>query len=442
MIPELQALEARPSVIRIPHQVDVPMTARVKRLVDTSAFRRLSQVSQLGLVSFVYPGATHTRFEHSLGVYRNTLLFMRRLQQDSFFASEIADAEREAVLVAALLHDVGHWPYCHPIEDIGLSGIPCHEDVAATILQSPQFEELIEKDWQFEIAMLIRLIANKPQTTNEKILCSIISGPIDVDKMDYLYRDSLHCGVPYGMNFDAPRLINSVCLNQQQNGIAITSKGKTAAEMLVFARYIMFSEVYWHHAVRSATAMLQRLFFDWHQQHADQCDAGSLSRLTDSAFVTLMKKSRDEFRCPDLLDGLFGSGRQLYKRAIDYNAHQNPDMYQALAHQPYHKLTEMGEQLGELLRSKFDLQIGPGELLIDAPPISLEVQFKVEINDGSSADSLERISPVVNALAKQQFDDFVKRVRVFVHPRLRPQLRDGAVNECLREVVSSTASNA
>ena len=85
----------------------------------------------------------------------------------------------------------------------------------------------------------------------------------------------------------------------------------------------------------------------------------------------------------------------------------------------------------------FTLKIGPAELLINAPPISLEVQFKVQINDGSSADSLESISPVVNALAKQQFDDFVKRVRVFVHPRLKSQLPDGAVDECLREIVSA-----
>jgi len=439
MIPELQALDGRPSVIRIPHQVDVPMTDRVMRLVDTSAFRRLSQVSQLGLVSFVYPGATHTRFEHSLGVYRNTLLFMRRLQQDSFFANEISDAEREAILVAALLHDIGHWPYCHPIEDIGLGGIPRHEQVASTILQSSEFEELFEKDWQFETAMLVRLIGNKPESTTEKILCSIISGPIDVDKMDYLYRDSLHCGVPYGMNFDAPRLINSICLNQQQTGIAITPKGKTAAEMLVFARYIMFSEVYWHHTVRSATAMLQRLFFDWYKQHADQCDAESLSGLTDSSFMALMMKSRDDLQSSDLSDlfnGLFGRSRQLYKRAVAYNANQNPDIYRALAHQPYENLIQMGEQLGERLCSKFDLKISPGQLLIDAPPINLEVQFKVEINDGSSADSLERISPVVNALAKQQFDDFVKRVRVFVHPKLKPLLPNGAVNGCLREVVA------
>ena len=86
-------------------------------------------------------------------------------------------------------------------------------------------------------------------------------GPIDVDKIDYLMRDSLHAGVPYGQHFDRRRLIGSLCLNEAGDGLAITDKGKTAAEMMVFARYVMFSEVYWHHAVRSATAMFQRAIF-------------------------------------------------------------------------------------------------------------------------------------------------------------------------------------
>ena len=83
------------------------------------------------------------------------------------------------------------------------------------------------------------------------ILGSMLSGPIDIDKMDYLVRDSLHAGVPYGRNFDQGRLIGSLCLNEAGDGLAISRKGQTAAEMMVFARYVMFSEVYWHHGVRA-----------------------------------------------------------------------------------------------------------------------------------------------------------------------------------------------
>ncbi|MEZ6077076.1 MAG: hypothetical protein R3C56_15830 [Pirellulaceae bacterium] len=92
--------------------------------------------------------------------------------------------------------------------------------------------------------------------------CSLLSGPVDIDKLDYLQRDSLHAGVPYGRNFDVNRLVSSLCVGQDGKSLAITEKGKTAAEMMVFARYVMFSEVYWHHTVRSATAMLQRLVYD------------------------------------------------------------------------------------------------------------------------------------------------------------------------------------
>jgi HD superfamily phosphohydrolase len=83
-----------------------------------------------------------------------------------------------------------------------------------------------------------------------KLLRSILSGPIDIDKMDYLERDSLHAGVPYGRHFDKQRLIQSLVLNAAGDGLALTHKGKTAAELMVFARYVMFSEVYWHRRAR------------------------------------------------------------------------------------------------------------------------------------------------------------------------------------------------
>ena len=444
MIPELQALDARPSVIRVPHQIDVPLTDRIKRLIDTPAFRRLANISQLGLVSLVYPGATHSRFEHSLGVYRNTLLFVRKLQQDANFVELVSEQDVEALVVAALLHDIGHWPYCHPIEDIGLKTITRHEDVAATILSGQQFTDLIDSDWSFDVSSLTRLIGNRPETDGEKVLCSIISGPIDVDKMDYLYRDSLHCGVPYGMNFDAPRLINSICLNGNQDGIAITPKGKTAAEMLVFARYVMFSEVYWHHAVRSATAMLQRAYYVFNLESENQISPTALSRLTDHSFTTTIAKAKSSGSAEpthatdsaDLINGLFGPRRELFKRVLDYNAHQNPEIYRQIAHQPYTKLVELGERISQELTRVSNQTIQPNEILIDAPPTGLEVQFKVEVNDGTNSDSLENISPVVNALAKQQFDDFVKRVRVFVHPRHRKTVDPKIVEESLRAILA------
>src|SRR5688572_23553526 len=126
-IPELQGLDARRRLIRIPHEIDIPISPRVQHIIDTAEFRRLARISQLGLVSLVYPAAHHTRFEHSLGVYRMALLYLKRLSHDPRFAAAITPCDGEIFVVAALLHDLGHWPFCHPIEDICLPGIPEHE---------------------------------------------------------------------------------------------------------------------------------------------------------------------------------------------------------------------------------------------------------------------------------------------------------------------------
>src|SRR5205807_9925753 len=130
-------------------------------------------------------------------------------------------------------------------------------------------------------------------------LRSMLSGPIDGDKIDYLARDSLHAGVPYGRNFDRRRLIGSMCLNESGDALAITEKGKTAAEMMVFARYVMFSEVYWHHGVRSATAMLQRAFFMLHER----LNLGELFRLTEAEWIAELRQTACGTPAAALLEG-------------------------------------------------------------------------------------------------------------------------------------------
>src|SRR5580658_6265101 len=105
-IPEVAALDGRGGLVRIPPELDVPLTPRVRALIDTSEFRRLAHISQLGLVSLVYPAAIHTRFEHALGVYRLALMFLRQLSYDERFSAAIGPADAETFLAAALLHDL------------------------------------------------------------------------------------------------------------------------------------------------------------------------------------------------------------------------------------------------------------------------------------------------------------------------------------------------
>src|SRR6266566_9633078 len=115
-LPEIAGLDARRGIVRIPPELDVPLTPRVRRLIDSAEFRRLARISQLGLVSLVYPAAHHTRFEHSLGVYRLALLYLKRLARDERFSAVIMRADAELLIAGALLHDLGHWPFCHPLE--------------------------------------------------------------------------------------------------------------------------------------------------------------------------------------------------------------------------------------------------------------------------------------------------------------------------------------
>jgi HD superfamily phosphohydrolase len=110
----------------VPNEQNVPFTPRVRALVDSAEFQRLREISQLGLVSRVYPGARHSRFEHALGVYDNALRFIGQLRNDERFRRLVDPHAAEVLIVAALLHDLGHWPFCHPIEDLG-ARMPPHE---------------------------------------------------------------------------------------------------------------------------------------------------------------------------------------------------------------------------------------------------------------------------------------------------------------------------
>ncbi len=434
-IPELISLTSSRGIIRIPMELDLPFTPRVRALVDTPQFQRLRGISQLGLVSRVYPGATHTRFEHALGVFHHVLKYLLHLGKDARFLEMMDRSSMELLMVAALLHDLGHWPYCHPIEDMRLAGLPRHEDFAARfLLADNELSDVLNKEWQVDPAMVHDVLVKKSDDPRMRLLRSVISGPIDVDKMDYLDRDSLHCGVPYGRNYDRSRLIESLVLNATGDGLALTMKGKTAAELMVFARYVMFSEVYWHHAVRSATSLFARAFFELHQQ----LDLEAFFLGDDATCQQMMREAGRGSLVEPLLAGLFGNRRQLYKRLMELSYDQQPESYQRLAHRPYEEIVSITAALIERLNQDKGLSLGPMSLIIDAPPVHREVEFKIDLYDprANSYRPLQEASPVVDALAKKQFDSYVKKVRIFVHPDVVGTLSQTAVRESLERVLA------
>ena len=432
-IPELTGLDSQHGTIRIPPEFGVPLTDRVRRIIDTEPFRRLAKITQVGLVSLVYPGARHTRFEHSLGVYRLALLLLKRLNHVPNFTSRVSERDAERFILTALLHDVGHYPFCHLIEDIKIDGLPHHETLAAEFIEESELAELLRKDWNVEPQEVINLLNGKTETSVDRLLATMLSGPIDIDKMDYLYRDSLHAGVPYGRQLDQDRLIGSLCLNASGDGLAITEKGKTAAELMIFARYVMFTEVYWHHAVRSATAMLQRLFSELYL--AGKVKFSQYVRCSEEEAIRFFLDASQGTPMEKLAQGLFGTRRIIYKRVAQYSILEQPEVYRLLAGKPYPFLCRCAEQLTESLNrqghrvsdaSGKSRTLVPTGILIDAPPVEKEVEFRIDVFYPKERcyRPLEAVSPVVRALAREQFDDYVKRVRIFATPELAKSLRE------------------
>ncbi len=435
-LPEVAGLDGAQAMLRIPAEIDVPLTPRVRAIIDTAEFRRLQRISQLGLVSLVYPAAIHTRFEHSLGVYRLALLFLRQLSYEPRFAKVVTAPDAELFIVAALLHDLGHWPFCHPIEDIRLPSVPQHELFANSFLLEGEIADALRDDWGIQPRDVVALLSGKPRDTKSRLLSSMLSGPIDIDKMDYLFRDSLHAGVPYGRNFDQGRLIGSLCPNAQASGLAITEKGKTAAEMMVFARYVMFSEVYWHHGVRAATAMLQRAFYLMH----GQLDLDGLFRLTEGPMIEQLTKIGGDGAAGDLLQGLFGPHRRLYKRLAQFGVNDASGIFEQLARRPYPWLAACAQQFAHQASTALGRVVAPHEILFDAPPVEREVDFNIDVYfpKEDAYRPLGEISPVVRALGTQ-FDDYVKRVRVFAHRRVVDDLQQlPQLSELLEEAIEKT----
>jgi hypothetical protein len=222
--------------------------------------------------------------------------------------------------------------------------------------------------------------------------------------------------VPYGRHFDQDRLLASLCLDQTGTAVAITAKGRTAAELMVFARYVMFSEVYWHHAVRAATAMLQRAV--WLVRPA--VDAARLIRTDDRGFVDWLTAAAGGTPAEPLVAGLFGTVRRLFKRAGSFDALDAPTVHAALAGLSYPAMARVSARLAETLSARLGRPIAAATLIVDAPPAAREVEFRLQVREPAAAGhawrNLANLSPVVRSLAHEQFDNLVKRVRVFAPP--------------------------
>lgn len=244
--------------IRDPLWGTITLDPTAVRIVDTGEFQRLRYIRQLGFAHLVYPGATHTRFDHALGVYHLTTTALRHLRERGGVPPEVWEGE-ELVPYAALLHDIGHYAYSHALEELETEHLPVHhEEVSQRFFASSQLRDALAPlglTAPDRIAELIR-------GDSEISLRGLVSGSLDLDKMEYLRRDARFCGVPYG-EVDVPRLLQGLQILQDpltgRYEVGVHEKAMAALESLLFAKYQMFRNVYWHHAVRAATALYKRI---------------------------------------------------------------------------------------------------------------------------------------------------------------------------------------
>lgn len=241
--------------IRDPLWGSIAVDPVAARLLDTPPVQRLRYVRQLGLAHLVYPGATHSRFEHAVGAYHLARRALANLREAGSLAG-IAPDEPAIISAAALLHDVGHYPFSHALEEIGA---PHHEMLSDALVTAGPVAEILRDGIGADApARVFALICGKSASP----LQGLISGSFDLDKMDYLRRDARMCGAPYG-EIDEDRMLQAMVLLEDPatgtKSIGVREKGLSAVEALLFAKYQMYRNVYWHHAVRSATAMYKRI---------------------------------------------------------------------------------------------------------------------------------------------------------------------------------------
>lgn len=267
---EVKGMDERGNVvIRDNIHGDIVLPPLFKAIIDTKEFQRLRRIKQLATAGQVFPGAVHTRFSHSIGTYhimRKILTHFKEYFKELYYSADFTEIEENAILAAALLHDVGHGPYSHTFERTNLLlGHLEHEQWTVSIIKNPGTEihsvlESVEKGFADKVASYIECEKEVKKGTisyaeqlDEKlnlkfIFASLVSGQIDADRMDYLLRDAEFSGVKYGQ-FDLEKLIEGLAVSVSRTGryrICIKEQYLSVIEGYFYARYQMYNNVYYH----------------------------------------------------------------------------------------------------------------------------------------------------------------------------------------------------
>lgn len=348
--------------IRDPVHDFIFFTDSERNLINSLPLQRLKYIKQLALTYEVYPGASHSRFEHSLGTMElATQAFETIVRKGSVaFLSRFAwsDLDRlrylQLLRLGALLHDVGHAPFSHAPEELLPEGYTGHESFTEAFIRSEYVAPLFERlKFRFDLddVVTVALEPEKKPTQDPSLqfLQELVSGDLGVDRMDYLVRDALHTGAAAG-RFDYQRLLNTLTvIDHPISGVpvlAIEAGGRLAAEGLLLARYFMFLQVYFHHVRR----IYDRHLVDFLSANLPAgifpTELHEYIKLTDDSVCTAIEQaSRGNDRQAELALRL--RGRNHYRVAFEipaYTRAEDPEVFDKLS-------TYVSERFGDQVRA-------------------------------------------------------------------------------------------
>jgi uncharacterized protein len=407
----------------------IPLGPREERLIGTAPFLRLQKIKQLGFVYRIWPGATHTRYEHSLGCYYLAVRALRSLLQrgDDGGLFGVSVSSVQTLVVASLLHDIGHYPFSHTIEELGYP-IVAHEKVGRSIIENSEIATILERDYHLSpehVADFIDPPKSKVLPAGDELLSSLLSGALDVDKLDYLPRDARACNVPYG-GVDVARLQGALRIHANVNGqrrIVVTHKGISPLHSLLHARQEMFDNIYWHHTSRALQVMLMRAVHEALlcgalrvEQLMGLDDASLLSLLAEAHMPAHSRKLADDLEMRRPYKGVIEIGRmagRLYNRldALFWDTQRRRRVEQLLAAE---------------LASAMDIEIADYEVLFDIPrPEKWEMD--VWVTFAHPPVGMDSLVTWVEATGLQpddlaRYEQHQRRIRIVVPERLRMPL--------------------
>lgn len=422
--------------VRIPVSGSVPLASEVRSILDTRAFQRLRGVRQLGPTHFVFPGAVHTRFEHSLGTYALSLRYVEALLKNKEFYQLGIEAHilAKVLIAGALLHDIGHYSFSHLVEEIGrLPNVTLarHEDRASAIIMGSEIKEILVNEWRLNPTMVCQVITGKGLRDGLAVIASALNSVLDFDKMDYLIRDSIHCGVNFGLALDREQFLGGLRVDIENSRICLLTKAESYVAALLTVRNLMYNEVYWHKTVRAAGAMVKVLIYRLCEIGVLTSESlGVLLHSTDdmaSVQLSCLAKKSKKRQLITLAAPLVYQGRGLYKRVYAFGmafADGKPIAQRLFSE--ILNITRDETQLStcvqiassvEVAIRKFVPSIGRGDILVEVTPVrqghdTFDVQ-KMRVFDERSG---KHVAPSYDLEAADSLLDKCRRVFIFCQP--------------------------